>query len=52
MSSILFRKALNSIARPVVRRNITTTPVKRSADPLIGHIEQEARAGSVNINIS
>lgn len=49
MSSILFRKALSSIARPVARRNITTTPVKRSSDPLIGHIEQEARAGAVNI---
>ncbi len=51
MSSILFRKALSSIARPVVRRNIATTPVKRSADPLIGHIEQEARVGAVIFNI-
>ena len=50
MSSILFRKALSSIARPVARRNITTTSVKRSSDPLIGHIEQEARVGAVNIH--
>lgn len=29
------------------RRSIVTTPVRRSADPLIGHIEQEAMPGAV-----
>ena len=31
------------------RRNIVTTPVRRSgADPLIGHVEQEAMPGAVS----
>jgi hypothetical protein len=46
MSSLLFRKVLSSVNAPL-RRNISTTPVKRSGDPLIGHIEQEARPGAV-----
>lgn len=50
MTSILFRNALTlarAPARAVTRRNIVTTPVRKSSDPLIGHIEQEARAGGV-----
>lgn len=46
MSSLLFRKVLSSVNAPI-RRNISTTSVKRSSDPLIGHIEQEARPGAV-----
>ena len=46
MSSLLFRKVLSSVNAPI-RRNISTTSVKRSGDPLIGHIEQEARPGAV-----
>ncbi|CAF0825969.1 unnamed protein product, partial [Brachionus calyciflorus] len=44
--SFLFRKALSKIATPVSRRSIVTTPVRRSGDPLIGHVEQEANPGS------
>lgn len=48
--SFLFRKALSKIATPATRRSIVTTPAKRSgADPLIGHVEQEANPGSVRI---
>lgn len=47
--SFLFRKALGRVATPVSRRSIVTTPAKRSADPLIGHVEQEANPGSVKL---
>jgi hypothetical protein len=46
MSSLLFRKVVSGVSAPL-RRNISTTTVKRSGDPLIGHIEQEARPGAV-----
>lgn len=52
MSSLLFRNALTLARAPVraaTRRNIVTTPVRKSADPLIGHVEQEARAGMVSV---
>lgn len=52
MTSMLFRSALNVARKPTtvaIRRSIVTTPVRQNADPLIGHIHQEARAGSVNI---
>ena len=48
MSSILFRRALGAIAAPA-RRTFTTTPIKRSSDPLIGHVNQEAMPGLVII---
>lgn len=48
MASILFKKALSRFVAAPTRRSIVTTPVKRSgADPLIGHIEQEAQPGAV-----
>jgi hypothetical protein len=43
ISSVLFRAA----TRAVVRRNITTTATKRSADPVIGHIDQAGQPGKV-----
>ena len=48
VASLLFRKAITGMAAPAIRRNIVTTPVRRSADPLIGHVEQEAIPGAVN----
>ena len=48
VASLLFRKAITGVAAPAIRRNIVTTPVRRSADPLIGHVEQEAIPGAVN----
>lgn len=45
---MLFRRAAAVLSAPI-RRSITTTPVKRSSDPLIGHINQEAMPGFVNI---
>lgn len=45
---MLFRRAVSALSAPV-RRNFTTTPVKRSSDPLIGHVNQEAMPGLVNI---
>jgi hypothetical protein len=44
---MLFRRAVCALSAPV-RRTITTTPIKRSSDPLIGHVNQEAMPGLVN----
>jgi hypothetical protein len=49
MASLLFRKALGGLSAPI-RRNIATTPIKRSSDPLIGHVNQEALPGLVKNN--
>ena len=43
-SSVLFRNA----ASLVTRRSITTTSVKRSADPVLGHIDQGYQPGAVS----
>jgi len=43
MRSLLFKRLATST---IARRQITTTGAKRSSDPLIGHVDQEARAGS------
>jgi len=45
---MLFRRAVSALSAPI-RRNIMTTPVKRSSDPLIGHVNQEAMPGLVSI---
>ena len=36
-------------AHIVARRNIETTATKRSADPIIGHVEQYGMPGEVSI---
>jgi hypothetical protein len=53
MSSLLFKRVLGRMMAPTVRRNIMTTPVKRSgADPMIGHVDQEAQPGAVSFSIA
>lgn len=52
MASILFKNALSRMVAVPARRSIVTTPVRRSADPLIGHIEQEAMPGAVCVFFS
>lgn len=47
MASILFRNTLKGLTTPLTRRSITTTSVRQSSDPLIGHINQEAQPGAV-----
>ena len=44
--SLLFKNVISRVAAPVIRRNIFTTGAKRSSDPVIGHIEQEAVPGA------
>ena len=46
MASILFKRALGRLTAPN-RRNITNTAVRRSDDPLLGHIEQGGMSGQV-----
>lgn len=45
--SFLFRNAVTRLTTPALTRNITTTAVKRSSDPIIGHPHQEGIPGAV-----
>lgn len=44
MLSLLFRKTATNV---VARRSIQTSVVKRSSDPLIGHVDQAGQPGAV-----
>jgi hypothetical protein len=47
--SMLFRNIMTRVGTPVARRNIATTAVRKSSDPILGHIEQGGRPGAVNL---
>jgi hypothetical protein len=45
IASLILRRTVPSL---VARRQITTSTVKRSSDPVIGHIDQGAQPGKVS----
>ena len=49
IASLILRRTVPSL---VARRQITTSTVKRSSDPVIGHIDQGAQPGKVSSSTS